>query len=451
MRTGYLSTTADTARTKPELAGSRLVRRAVTSALGVVIAVLIAKYGGVLFNGHRHIGQTDFLGYYSGGRLVLEGHGRALYDLRALQHLQQSIVYPSRMSDPVLPVLTPPYVAFLLIPFSILPYGAAYGVWMILNAVLLLFSTLALQRRAMAIPGRLRLGWIAVLGFVPTLLALSQGQLSFLILALLVQCFLLFSDGREGRAGVFLALALIKPPYVLPFLLVILVQGRWRALGGFGLMTLGLLLAPLAFLGASVYPSYWRLTQAVSGMQGHLGVVRYAGVRLAPSDYDPHLNYSPLALVQLLSTPPLSTGLLLGVLLASAGATAFVARRTSSMNVPFAVATLCALLISPHVLAHDLLLLLIPGAIALGFARRHQGLVLGLLLGGLAALDLGGVLPTALRLETAITAVLALGLGLLWMQVTSTPDAVCRASNDSLAEPSLSVSGSGPKLPIGTR
>lgn len=66
---------------------------------------------------------------------------------------------------------------------------------------------------------------------------------------------------------------------------------------------------------------------------------------------------------------PVATVLQWACSVAALAAVAVIARRCWPADLPFAGATVTALLVNPHVLVHDLSLLLIPAAIAV----RHAG------------------------------------------------------------------------------
>jgi hypothetical protein len=114
--------------------------------------------------------------------------------------------------------------------------------------------------------------------------------------------------------------------------------------------------------------------------------------------------------VQLLFSDPLSTVLTAGLALALLAAVARVAWRSRSLELSFGAAVVAGLLASPHVLVHDLTLLLIPVAIVIRHRAGgpdHLGPLLSLgYVASLAGIGLVSIVP----LQLSVVAMAALGL-----------------------------------------
>jgi hypothetical protein len=95
-------------------------------------------------------------------------------------------------------------------------------------------------------------------------------------------------------------------------------------------------------------------------------------------------------------------------------------RRARTIDLPFGLATLVALLISPHVLIHDLTLLLVPVAISLHHRQTGLRHLTALLVGSYLALTVGFALPLVVPIQLAVLAMVGLGL---WLFFSSTPPA----------------------------
>lgn len=345
---------------------------------GAVLIGLSVAYLTLLHGGHITgliIRTGDFVQYFAISKMMLHGHGGAIYDFHRLSHVEAAVVYPIQIGHGVLPYLYPPYFALLVAPLAALPYALAYLLWLAVNCVLL-FSTLFSLEQYAGLPTRMSM-WIRLVtvASLPVLETFLLGQVSILILSLLVLCFLSLRSGHEAVAGVALAFALVKPPYVIPFVILLLARRNWRAVCGFGLMSLGLLLAPLPLLGVSIEGVYLRLLLEATKWQGQTSVV-HDGVKVAAATYDPHINQSFSGFAQLLLPVAASHLLdfsLTGLALASLG---YCAWKSDSLDLPFALATVVAVLINPHVLLHDLTLLLLPTWIGLRF-RKDMRLAIG--------------------------------------------------------------------------
>ena len=76
--------------------------------------------------------------------------------------------------------------------------------------------------------------------FIPIIVGMVQGQTSTLTLFLFVLCYISVREGRDWIAGSALALAAIKPQFVIPALLVLAVAKYWRVIGSFLATSVGL-------------------------------------------------------------------------------------------------------------------------------------------------------------------------------------------------------------------
>lgn len=394
----------------------RAVLRLLIFVLTLALSALLWRYRDVLFDFHRRLGQTDLLGYYSAGHLMLHGQGSSLYALDALQHTQRSAIYPLHMADPVLPYLAPPYFALFLAPVSAVSYASAYVLWLFVNFLVLAGAVLALQRYS-HLPAR----WWPVLfagllGFTPVFMGLAQGQVSFLMLALFVGTFFALRAQHEYIAGSLLALALIKPPYVLPVLVLLLMHKQWRTLVSFIIGSAALLLLPLPFTGWSINVTYLRTLLDVTRLQGQSSDTSLHHAAIATATFDPHVNYSLAAFVQLLLPRPASTVTTILLTLLMLLVFAAYCRRHPSVEETFALAIVVGLLLNPHVLIHDLVLLLIPLAVALNYRHRRTKLFFSLLVIGYLTVDFAGFFVALIHIEAAVLAVVALGL---WLTVSS--------------------------------
>ncbi len=153
--------------------------------------------------------------------------------------------------------------------------------------------------------------------------AIALGQFSILCAGLLAAQFLALLANRNALAGVFWALAMIKPQIALPFALLFIVQGRWR-----GLLAGGAVLGVLT-LGALEWTG-WSLREY---LQHTIGTERlhFAKQGNSLSAFLPQLP------------PRWVTGLGIGLVAASAVALAWLGRRVRPEMLPV-LAGVCAML-----------------------------------------------------------------------------------------------------------
>src|SRR5215212_5906279 len=100
----------------------------------IEIAQAVREPGGRLSLGH------DLLPSYTAGLLVREGRADLLYDAQGFEQAARQVMVEANLAgDPRLaPWVNPPFVAWLFVPLSALPYRAAAAVW--LGFSLLLFG-----------------------------------------------------------------------------------------------------------------------------------------------------------------------------------------------------------------------------------------------------------------------------------------------------------------------
>lgn len=339
--------------------------------------------------------KTDFITYYSASRMVLDGSGSRLYDFAALARIERGVVPPYALTYGVLPYVYPPYFAIATAPLAATGLAAAYYSWAALNLGFLSVALLKVQRRSrLSLPASLAL-WLGALTFIPTFIALLHGQVSFLLLALLGGALLCLERRWDVAAGCLLAVAMLKPTYVLPCLVVLVVLMRWRAVLAFLGSAVVLFLAPMPLLGAGINRSYVDTLLRATGWTSQFG-------------YGSDKTASLAGPLRLILPAHIATVVEAAAALALLGALALYARRERRIAPVFGLAVLLGLLMSPHVLVHDLVLLLLPIGAALE-CRGEGHNWLALALGAVYCLAiLGLVLAPVVHLQLIILAMVAL-------------------------------------------
>lgn len=189
--------------------------------------------------------NKDFMSLWSGATAILQGLNP--YDEAVWEPLRAAYG-SSWMPDPRAPF--PLWTFLFLTPFALLPIPAAAAVWLTVQELLLVLSAylvvaILLRRSVSAV----EMGLLVLVGFTSpaTLLVQINGQMTFLLLAVLALFLVLLERQRPFLAGASLALLALKPnPFIVlvPLLgLWLLWRGRWRVAGGAvagGLALLGL-------------------------------------------------------------------------------------------------------------------------------------------------------------------------------------------------------------------
>lgn len=305
----------------------------------------------VLGPGHLDLaGQpigTDYLQFYAAGMTVREGASARLYDTTYQAELEQEIIGPGLTTYHAF--ITPPFLAWLFVPLSLLPYDVSYAVWCLVGLVFLLTSLSLLQR-----DGRLRNALWALTWF-PVFASISFGQNALVTLVLFCLAYYLWTADRPLAAGLVASLALYKPQLLLGIGVIWLFDFRrsWRALLGLAIGG-----ASLALLSFTLFP------------EASWAYVDFAGSVLPDLPNWEEFPIWHLHTVRgfwrlLLPWWP-GVGDFLTAAAAVLGLIAVVRLRhtmRSYRRLAFGVAVVLSLWLTPHAMIYDLALLLIPAMI----------------------------------------------------------------------------------------
>jgi hypothetical protein len=389
---------------------------------GLILARLVLTSMRIPATALVSIKASDFVAYFGAARLVLEGHGAHMYAATTLGHLESTLIHPFVLPSGVLPYVYPPYFALGLAPLGALSYSAAYMVWLAVDC-LLLAGTMFLLESCAGLSGRRALVCrFLALGFVPVVAALLEAQSTLLLLALFSAAFAALVAGRQALGGVALAVALVKPQYLLPFLVVLLVRRQWRALAAFAATALCLVAVPMVFFGASINSGYLQwLRDAVN----HHGWYAYFN---PPQD-----NQTLAGIAQLLFPSPAAAIVRLATVALALALLVHCALRSPDIDLPLGLAGVVGLLISPHVFSYDLALLL-PIAVVLRYRGGGRMLVPSLVGGAYLVITVGSSIPHAAPVQLSVLAMAALSL---WFVVSARGHGSSRPLIQSRPEPSL--------------
>ena len=307
----------------------------------------------------------DFACFYRAGKMVLTGNGALVYNLPAQAHFDEVWHSQLNLSEryfPTLPYVFTPHSLLIFAPLALLPYGKSEILWYALNAAALLAMPLVLRSQRMLGDGVCVAWTIAFPFFIPAVLALIQGQPSILLLALLTLAFIALRQGCDVLSGVLLAIAAIKPQFVLPLLVVAFLVGRRRVLIGF-------------------LSSLFALTLAATPLVGWRGIIQYPHALLGfnrMSDGEHPLSMPNLRgfLYALIHTVISNAHLTLLVALVSVlivfVAASVLDKDSIASSVGFSFLAVVSIFVSFHGYVHDLVLLYLPILLLSGyFARSH--------------------------------------------------------------------------------
>jgi hypothetical protein len=387
-------------------------------AYSIVAGLLVQQTGSL----DAYAVKSDFLSALVGSRVLLENGPQQVYNRAAQTAAQAATLHDVGYGTAqLLPFIHTPFELGIVAPLRALglSYGATFIGWMLVS-LLAVAASLRVLHWAWPLPGRLsRVATLAVLSFFPVYLTLVMGQTSLVLLFSWAAGSAALRRGRDGWAGVALAVGLVKPHMLVLLLLVLLLMRRWRALGSFAVASILAVGLAMPILGWD-WP--WRYLQYTLSVGGY------------PPDpiLDPVImqNWRGL-LTRWLGDSPTTSGLALllsGVTWAVIGAIWLrVGWRGWQPGTPewdrrWAITLLASLLALPYLITHDLSLLVVPGWLLLVQAAARHSWALGgwLWLGSMVTLEtIYGLTPGGIPLAPTILWMIATLGGLLWIELRS--------------------------------
>lgn len=277
--------------------------------------------------------KHDFLNLYTGASLALDGRFAALHDVDVQLQRERQYV-PS--TDALVPFVRPSFYALLLAPLALIPYAAAFWVWIAAQSALLLACWAWGLRRF----GANALVFAAF--SLPAPLGIASGQDCVILLAIFVIAFELAERGKAGFSGAVLALMLIKFHLILLWPVALVLQRRWKMLAGFCVAALAEACLSLALGG-------------IEGARTYLALLRNKNLdHLSPSK-ELMISFQGLAENLGIESPVATAAIILAIFVTFV----FAVYRAPLWKM-FAVTAIASLLVAPHVYGYDATLLLLP-------------------------------------------------------------------------------------------
>ncbi|MDP8991102.1 MAG: DUF2029 domain-containing protein [Acidobacteriota bacterium] len=295
----------------------------------------------------------DFLNLYTGASLALTGHFAELHD-PVVQLARERQIVPQLTA--LVPFVRPGFYAAILAPLALLPYTAAFAVWIALQCALLLASWGWAWRKF----GSDALVFAAL--FLPAPLGIATGQDCVLLLVIFIAAFTLAERGRSFASGLVLGLLLWKFHLVLLWPVALLVQRRWRALAGFAL-------AGTAEFATCVALGGWGAIRTYIALLTNKNIER-----LSPSP-ELMISYQGFAANLGIASPAFNL-----LWIASIIAVFVWTVREAPLWRMFAVTAVASELIVPHVYGYDATLLLLPIWLTIFHSQRPASKIAATLL-----------------------------------------------------------------------
>lgn len=196
--------------------------------------------------------HNDLTFYYVAAQIGLEHGWSHIYDLQLQQAGLNALGSGITVAE-LARYISPPPVAWLAVPFTVLPFTPAYFAW----SALLLAALVATWQVAAPNTRRARPILIAAaIGWLPVIYGLQLGQPGLFVALGVAGSYALLRSGRPWWAGVALGAIVLKPQLAFLVPLTLLASGRYRAFAG-SAIALGVLAGASAIaLGADGISAY---------------------------------------------------------------------------------------------------------------------------------------------------------------------------------------------------
>jgi alpha-1,2-mannosyltransferase len=388
----------NTPRNPPFWLNSRRVRThglLLAACLWAVYVVDMSTPG--LLDRNGLIKGTDFLHFYTLGKIALLGRGDLLYDMRGQSELIQLIVPEASGYSYV--SLYGPQVSLLFAPLAKLSYGYALATWLSLNAAIYAGCCFALGRSCSNLQKQPWTLLILATAFPGFFHLIAWGQTSGLALLCFTGAYFALRSERRLLAGLAIGCLIFKPQLGIAAAIVFLLSGEWRVVAGAIVATSAQFSIGWLHYGTTVMRHYW---QALTNVQQVMPL-------LEPRPYQMHSARAFWSL--LLPWPQVAFGLYLLSSVAVLVLCIRCWRSKASLQIRYSSLLLATVLIAPHLTVYDLVILA-PAFLLLGdWAIAQTYSIVAWLLYACYALFLLGPVVKVIHLQLSVPAMFVL----LWL------------------------------------
>jgi len=318
--------------------------------------------------------RTDFSVTYIGSRMVHLGMGSKLYDLDEQQKIKKPLLPDA---EPLI-FEHPPFEALLLSALGGLSYHAAYLIWGLFNVAIWLLLPYLLRPYLTAPKDDLAylLLWLL---FLPLGAALFEGQSSLVVLMLYSITFIQLRGGRDFWAGVVFGLALFKFQFAIPFMLILLLQRKWRFMKGFAVTATTLGALSVVAVGWGGIMSYIHLLAGIAAHPENASYGSAIGMATVGGFVNPLLGKALRHIAA--SWIVASVSIFLLVWTAWRWSKAGFASDQRTFDLMFAAAVVASLATSLHMFTYDLSPILLAMLLTARYFPGRRHLILQIVLG----------------------------------------------------------------------
>jgi hypothetical protein len=311
----------------------------------VTFLVAAALQGHWIVDLHGRPIASDFLGFWTAGRLALDGQAALSYDWEAHRALTSAAA--GQPLDSFYPWLYPPPYLFVAALFALLPAIPASIAWLACTLPLYVASV-----RAIVGP---RAGVLFACGWPGALWTATAGQNGFLTAALMGGTLALMRR-HPLASGACLGLMTIKPQFGLLFPLALIAAAQWRVIASAAAVALALATASALVFGIESWRAFFEAAPAAQHLNFALGGAGFAKWQ------------SVFGAVRWLGGSQSIAWSVYGIVVVGlAAATWCVWRSDAPFDLKAALLSVGALLATPYLFIYDLAALAVPAA----FLVRH--------------------------------------------------------------------------------
>jgi hypothetical protein len=330
--------------------------KAIALGLGLALSTLTVRHWWSIFNyGHPPCNDcvADFPQFYAGAKLVWQDPSH-LYDYAEQLALQRTV--DPRIEDTTQPFAYPPFTALVLMPLAWLPFSGAFAVMTLVNVGLLSVVLLFLSRKLGL--GKDQSTWLLLSTFCNFGVhsVLLGGQTSIVVLSCVTAFMFAVRTRKQSAAGFWSGCIFFKPQLLVVPFIVIAFKKLWRALFVACLVLMVLGSISIFVVGLPGITSYLRLLRFYGTTESGFGSYpQYMHNLRALLQYYTPFSYARYAWVALIIPITISTMWL----------NASAADEERSTVALWVGNFLAMMLLTPHLYAHDLTLMIVPAALIL--------------------------------------------------------------------------------------
>lgn len=297
---------------------------------------------------------SDFISYYAGASIIKDNKGELIYDISTQRQYFEDIIYPLKATF-TNRYISPPFVAFLFLPFTFVSYFTSYKLFFIANLGLFVILLFLMDKTFTKLGDKYKFLIIVPFYFIPVITTLFMGQTSFLLAIIFLLIYISLKKQKSKELGILSALLFIKPQYAIaiPFL-VLLVKRKKQFLLWFLGTALILFLASLLIAGPKALLDF--LPNALSTENPEFGNRAHQMFSLHAAISYFFFNSNLVNIKSFI----INFGLYIFSLY-------LFTKRVTKMRLKtaFVLVIFLTIVFSVHVLSHDLVILLLPIYIAL--------------------------------------------------------------------------------------